>query len=526
MNRPRLPDSHQSRYHDVLVHRWALKITVSSLLFILFLTLFPFDFSASQYTSLQTVLNDFSHRFASIDVIINVLLFTPLGLGLTGLLHQRSQNQLQETVSFTIVLLSCLVLSLTIETLQLFLPSRYPSFADIVSNGVGGLLGLFVFLHWRYELFYWALTQQSKNRSHLSFKAGGIMLIAYAVLIFFIASHLQTTASLGNWSLFFPLLLGNDQTHQNPWRGHVTEVAIADRSLTEADVAQALTTRNLATVAQNSLVAAYQLTNEQEHYWDYSGHSPDLIWQGEPIEIRENEEENELDDRSSIPLNSNQWLTTDGYATHALRRIRNTSQFTLGMTLATEDVEQTGPARILSFSAAHGSQNLTLGQEKSSLVIWLRTLRTTTVQKVKPELVFPDIFTDVRTHHFIITYDGSRLRCYIDQPYNQHSLEVYPGLACPFCNSLSPISSHLYRFLYYGILFAPVGYIVGLATVALRGQILLHILLLSGGLFILPFVQEFVLANTDWNRIRGDNLVISFLITASIILMVNIFKKR
>ena len=530
MKRPGSPRPNKPSHQDALMHRWAIKIAIYSLLLILILTLFPFDFSANQYSSFTTIADNFSHRFTSADVIINILLFMPLGFGLMGCLYQRSQTQFQEAVSFTVVLLSCLILSLAIEILQLFSPSRYPSFADVVSNSLGGLLGLFSFLQWRYELFYWTITQRPQTRSHVSFRVGVITFLGYAIFIFFISSHLQTTASIGNWSLFVPLLLGNDQTGQHPWQGFVTDVAIADRSLTESDVERVLTTKNLATVAQDSVVASYKLTHEKEKYWDRSGHSPHLIWQGELAKVEERQitgrNIKERDDNNrTVLLSSKRWLVTEGDAIDALDRIRRAAQFTLSITLAPENVEQTGPARILTLSADRGSQNLTLGQEKSSLVIWLRTLRAKD-QRVQPELVFPGIFKDVQMHHLIITYDGSVVRCYIDHPHDQHRLELYPGLACPLCTSLSPFSSQLYRFLYYSILFAPAGYIVGLFTITLRRQLLLQILSISGGMLILPFLQEFVLANTDWNRIRGDNFLISILITASITLAVNILQEN
>jgi glycopeptide antibiotics resistance protein len=67
------------------------------------------------------------------------LLFLPLGFGLTSyLMIKKSATRLSV---FGVILLVSFGLSYSIEILQVFQPSRFPSLFDIFSNCVGALLG-------------------------------------------------------------------------------------------------------------------------------------------------------------------------------------------------------------------------------------------------------------------------------------------------------------------------------------------------------------------------------------------------
>lgn len=64
------------------------------------------------------------------DAILNVLLFTPLGLAFV----ERRRGALQALAVGTAI-------SVGIEVIQLAVPGRYPTFGDVVWNGLGGAVG-------------------------------------------------------------------------------------------------------------------------------------------------------------------------------------------------------------------------------------------------------------------------------------------------------------------------------------------------------------------------------------------------
>ena len=125
-----------------------LSITITFLGFILILykTLFPFNFL---FEATFPRLDNFFFilgwgKSSPWDILFNVLLFLPLGFGLTSyLMQKKSATRLSV---FGVILLVSFGLSYSIEILQVFQPSRFPALFDIFSNCVGGLLG-YIFYH-------------------------------------------------------------------------------------------------------------------------------------------------------------------------------------------------------------------------------------------------------------------------------------------------------------------------------------------------------------------------------------------
>ena len=71
---------------------------------------------------------------------------------------------------------------------------------------------------------------------------------------------------------------------------------------------------------------------------------------------------------------------------------------TLEMWLQTEDLNQFGPARILSYSKNPGLRNFTIGQSRDKLVVRLRTTKTNPNGMI-PHLIIGDVFKYRRLQH-------------------------------------------------------------------------------------------------------------------------------
>jgi VanZ family protein len=81
------------------------------------------------------------------DSLFNLLLFFPLGLCLFGALQRPFSGRIQ-----TLLLLALsvgLLLSLGIETLQMFIPMRVPEIADVIANVGGMVLGCYWPYFWQ-----------------------------------------------------------------------------------------------------------------------------------------------------------------------------------------------------------------------------------------------------------------------------------------------------------------------------------------------------------------------------------------
>lgn len=72
------------------------------------------------------------------DAVINIALFMPLGWLLAGALRRSGLSPLAR---IGIIAAVAGVLSVSVETVQYFIPSRYSSILDVVSNVAGATLG-------------------------------------------------------------------------------------------------------------------------------------------------------------------------------------------------------------------------------------------------------------------------------------------------------------------------------------------------------------------------------------------------
>jgi glycopeptide antibiotics resistance protein len=87
-------------------------------------------------------------RWVFLNLFGNLVLFMPFGFFLTGFLAQSSFRS-----SYLIVALFGCLLSLGIELLQLFIPTRATDIDDVILNTVSTCLGVMVFFMLRSLLF-------------------------------------------------------------------------------------------------------------------------------------------------------------------------------------------------------------------------------------------------------------------------------------------------------------------------------------------------------------------------------------
>jgi hypothetical protein len=331
-----------------------------------------------------------------------------------------------------------------------------------------------------------------KSKNCLSIQKLAVAFIGYMALGLLMSLSLQGTANLSTWNPTFPLLLGNERTGNRAWQGFISELSIADRAISEAEVAKAFADEHLFLAAiKDSLIASYQLTGKS--YPDRTGHLPNLFWHGQPPNVQA---------EAGVFLSRSHWLETLAPATFMTQRLRETSQFTLATTVATSDLAQTGPARIISLSGGPYHRNFTLGQERTNLVFRLQT-PLTGENGNRPEMIVPHVFVDTKPHHLIITY------------------ELTPGVAL-FGSLFRPTSSTLkgFNILYYGLLFIPLGSLLALLSTILRDRIIFQILLFCGGILLPPLLLEAILAISGERTMKLENLLLSITIMVGTMLIV------
>lgn len=84
---------------------------------------------------------------------------------------------------------------------------------------------------------------------------------------------------------------------------------------------------------------------------------------------------------------------------------------TLNAWITADSDDQTGPARIVSYSHGKGLRNFTLGQNNKDLIFRLRTDNNL---NGLPEVVVDDVFVDIKPLHLAITYDFTQFIVYVN----------------------------------------------------------------------------------------------------------------
>ena len=488
---------------------FAFFILISSILLIFFLTLQPFNFAISGGLSFATVLDNFYYTTTLNDFLINLFLLTPFGFSFAWVCSIKKINI---NALFFLTILASFSFSLTIELVQTFSPVRNSNTMDLIANTISGGFGLIIFRYCRNYIF-----QGIKfllNPQKLS-----LVLTAYLTFALILSATLPNATQLNNWDNF-PLALGNELNRKRPWQGQVYQFYLANRTLSQAELTTALTGTNPFNDNPNGLIAAYEIVGNY-NYPDKAGNLKDLTWQNATPKFAANE---------PVLLNKQNWLATTSPIKLISQRVKETSQFTIIATIATNKTEQVGPARIISHSQDNRLRNFSLSQYHSDLSFRFRT-PITSKNGNKPELIVPNVFSDTQPHNIVVSYDGYQVLFYIDQLENNYTVPLIPGigfyeLANPFP---SPWRIHLesdyfgiYNLFYYELIFIPLGILTALITIVFQNQIIKQILLISLVIFLPPLFLEAIWIIGKGKKFSGENVLLSLAITLGTMVIIKV----
>lgn len=394
---------------DRLARRSVLMVGVG-LFLVLYTTLFPFDFFVrTEPAALRSFDLTLTRAYVLADFPRNVLLFVPLGFGLAGM---RAGNG-RSWRTFSLVVGIGLALSALMEVAQAVALLRFPSLADVLANGLGAGAGFWLFclaggrfwggVDWLEERIRPFLAPRRFLPLYLLYLTGWLVLSAW----------LPSLTRLDNWDNQFPLIVGNEQTRDRPWQGVLRQFYIADRAFSAEEVGRIFAGEGITTVGGKSVVAQYDFTNP-------------LADNFPPVRNEGSRAAPLMADR--VALSGEHWLASDGAVTAVSDALAASSQFTLVLEGASGDLQQSGPARLISISGDPYRRNLTLGQEGPDLVVRLR-MPLTGENGRQPELIIPNVFTDTQMHRIVMTYDGTTVRLAIDRAQNVYTVELLPAVA-------------------------------------------------------------------------------------------------
>jgi glycopeptide antibiotics resistance protein len=487
-------------------------LIVTSLLLILIVTLFPFNFS-SENLSIKEITQGFYHVSNPLDFIVNILLFIPFGFSCSWCMQLKNLKAIANVLA---VLSMSLSLTVFVESSQIFLANRFSTKTDILANCLGGFFGYLSFI-----LCYLFFLKSREKRSQV-FQSRWLLiwLISYFTFSICITIPLSNATTLKDWNSDFPLVLGNEATGDRPWEGSIAQLAIFARPFSQEEIRQFLTGKSrlqalpdksqeqLAT-KNLSLVAAYQLSGEKS-YQNNMNKFPALTWHKNSVKPIENNV------ATGVRLTPNQWLATSIPPSFMSEKIRQTSEFTLCTTIATADIKQKGPARIITLSSDPYHRNFTLGQQDHSLVFRLRN-PLMGENGVHFEIAVPHAFRDTNYHRLAIAYYDSTIKIYLDESNQVYSWRLMPEAALfkqLFSTNFSYKEMYGYKILYYLLVFVPLGFLLGLLDFLSKNK------LVGGYLFLAVVVLQSLLANSNSTGLILGNFLLSIGIASSVFFLV------
>jgi len=144
-------------------------------------SLYPFsDWRASGVAPLAFLTTGWLRYTTAFDLVLNALAYLPFGFLWATVLSVRRKPG----TAFIIATLAGSLLSLSVETVQNFLPSRVPSNLDFACNTLGTFIGAAVGLRWGHDLLDGGRLHAWRERRFLTGLAGdrGLLLVALWLL--------------------------------------------------------------------------------------------------------------------------------------------------------------------------------------------------------------------------------------------------------------------------------------------------------------------------------------------------------
>lgn len=452
--------------------RWGWLLLVASLSCICVATIFPFKFSIPEGFSWQFIIEEFNFGSSVKDYLQNILLFIPLGISL-GIIFTPTQQKIGMILG--IIFFTSALLSTSIELSQFLLPSRISNLTDIIYNSLGGILGGILY-YWRTYIIDFFSGVLTANPHKLSLKSLLVAIATYCILILFGIWVLSISVNLTNWVEDYYLAIGNEVTGDRPWNGYIQSLYISDRSLNSSEVVQSFDHNDSFFSQLPSLVTSLVFLDYRNRYQDQSQQLPDLSWQKtSSLSVKDNVSNSFVKNISNkkhlnqtVLFSQERWLKTENPAFLLNKKLKDTSEFSLSLVLATNNINQAGPARIISISDSIYAQNMIVGQEKTDLSFRVRTPITGNNAN-QPEFILPNIFSDRKNHHILITFSDKVLSFYIDKPNNKYFFEFtpivsfltyFPWQKQPWIINLQDFDIFKYKLLFYIIIFIPLGVLI------------------------------------------------------------------
>jgi VanZ family protein len=493
--------------HQQACADWSNRILFVSLLGIAYLTLFPFrfDFAATLVFQRYPFLLETSVKQPHpLDFFLNVLLFVPLGFGVSAQMCKRGGSR---WTSFLLALAVGAGVSYMVEVLQFYIPARDSGWEDVISNATGSVAGFFLFEVCGAAVLVRLSGWEDSFEKWLSPRRVVFLLVAYFAVCFGVSLLLQNETRLSNWDPRCVLFVGNDASGQRPWRGQVFLLQIWNRTLPENAIRR-IAAREPAENESAGSLGSYDFTASPP-YQDQRNLLPALDWvpQQPP-----------LTSARASQLGAGFWLSTKLPVENLTQEIRKSSQFTVHIACAPAPAGAGG--LIVSLSQSANNISFNLRQEGQFLVFFFRN----PLSEKRSGLAWrvDDAFEDGKTRDIVATYDGSDAFLYLDGNRVPESYHLSPGASLMHhFIYINTESLEGYVVVYATLIFLPAGLLIGMEAAKLSRQKISGRWMLALGLILPALLLEIFLARVSGRRIWPANFMFSLVFGLAGVLLIN-----
>jgi VanZ family protein len=489
---------------------WSNRILLLSLLGISYLTLFPFKFDFTPtyiFHRYPFLLQTSVKQVIYSDFFLNILLFVPFGFGVSAQVCKRGGSR---WASLLLALVAGAGASYTVEVLQFYIPARDSGWEDVISNSMGSVAGFFLF-----NLCGGAAILEELSRWENSFKdwlsprRAALLLVAYFAVWFVVSAFLQNKTRLSDWDPQSLLVVGNDATGKNPWKGEVVLLQIWNRALPEKAIHQ-MTGGQSADDARTGLLGSYDFTGPAP-YRDAANLLPALGW---------TPEEQPSTDTRAPEVDARSWLSTKVPVENLTREITKTSQFTVHIVIRVPEESQEVSGRIVSLSQSANNVNFHLRQEGQYLVFFFRNPLSAARSMLAWRV--PGVFEAGKMLDIVASYDGSDAFIFLDGNRVPQSYHLSPGASLMhsfyFVRTLDLDGCYL---VYVTLVFLPAGLLIGTAAWKWFRQEISARWMLGLGWILPAVLLEIFLSGMSGRRIWVGNLALSLALGLAGIVLIN-----
>ena len=120
-----------------------------------------------------------------------------------------------------------------------------------------------------------------------------------------------------------------------------------------------------------------------------------------------------LADKNGIQILPCHEVASDEPPTEFFNSFVDAKGFTVEVYITADNIEQIGPARIVTYSLDPYQRNFTLGQTNDSLILRLRTTESD-LNGIYPHFRVDKVFEVDKKQHITVTYDGKSEKLYVD----------------------------------------------------------------------------------------------------------------